>query len=408
MRSIAMNLNRLCKWLGLIVALAVALGLLALVETNPAEAAFPGTNDQIAFTGGLDSDDPDNPEVDLEIYTMMPDGTDIKQLTSKNDTEDLAAKWSPDGQQIAFSSSREGSNSYDIYVMNANGSNQTSLTNAPSLDIDPAWSPDGQQIMFVSAGQIGESNVPNGELYVMNADGSNQTRITNTFRLEDNPDWQAHNVASRPPVASNDSYTTNQGQPLNEAAPGVLANDTDPEGDTLTAQLVSGPSHGTLMLNGNGSFTYTPNANYNGADSFTYKANDGTADSNPATVSITVNPVATSAPRVTGVSPPDKATGVSRSTTVTATFNVAMKPSSLTNPKTHKSTTFILMGPGRKGPTQVSATVTCNTPCTTATLTPSQKLAANTTYTARVTTGVEDTSGKKLGSDYTWSFATGG
>ena len=44
MRSIAMNLNRLCKWLGLIVALAVALGLLALVETNPAEAAFPGTN----------------------------------------------------------------------------------------------------------------------------------------------------------------------------------------------------------------------------------------------------------------------------------------------------------------------------------------------------------------------------
>jgi VCBS repeat-containing protein len=51
--------------------------------------------------------------------------------------------------------------------------------------------------------------------------------------------------------------------------------------------LVSGPAHGTLTLNANGSFTYTPAANYNGPDSFTYKANDGQADSNVATVSIT-------------------------------------------------------------------------------------------------------------------------
>ena len=46
------------------------------------------------------------------------------------------------------------------------------------------------------------------------------------------------------------------------AAPGVLANDTDPDGDPLTAVLVTGPSHGTLTLNANGSFTYTPAANY--------------------------------------------------------------------------------------------------------------------------------------------------
>jgi VCBS repeat-containing protein len=72
---------------------------------------------------------------------------------------------------------------------------------------------------------------------------------------------------------------------------GVLLNDSDPNGNLLTANLVSGPSHGTLTLLPNGAFTYTPNANFNGVDSFTYKANDGTYDSNVATVTITVNPV---------------------------------------------------------------------------------------------------------------------
>ena len=64
----------------------------------------------------------------------------------------------------------------------------------------------------------------------------------------------------------------------------AAGNDTDIDSATLTAVVVTGPAHGTLTLNANGSFTYTPAANYNGPDSFTYKANDGTADSNVATV----------------------------------------------------------------------------------------------------------------------------
>ena len=56
----------------------------------------------------------------------------------------------------------------------------------------------------------------------------------------------------------------------------MLANDTDVDGEPLTAVLVTGPPHGTLTLNADGSFTYTPDANYNGTDSFTYAANDGT------------------------------------------------------------------------------------------------------------------------------------
>src|SRR5262249_17009320 len=75
------------------------------------------------------------------------------------------------------------------------------------------------------------------------------------------------------------------------AAPGVLGNDTDIEGSAMTAMLVVGPAHGTLTLNSNGSFTYTPAADYNGPDSFTYKANDGGLDSNVATVALAITPV---------------------------------------------------------------------------------------------------------------------
>ena len=58
----------------------------------------------------------------------------------------------------------------------------------------------------------------------------------------------------------------------------MLANDTDADGDPLTATLVSGPANGTLTLNADGSFVYTPNANFNGTDTFTYSVSDGTLD----------------------------------------------------------------------------------------------------------------------------------
>ncbi len=97
-----------------------------------------------------------------------------------------------------------------------------------------------------------------------------------------------------PPVAVDDGYSVDEDDTLSVAAPGVLGNDTDPDADPLTAVLLSDVSSGTLTLNADGSFTYTP-SNFHGTDSFTYKANDGTADSNVATVSITVNDVAPAA-----------------------------------------------------------------------------------------------------------------
>ncbi len=93
---------------------------------------------------------------------------------------------------------------------------------------------------------------------------------------------------NRAPLVGNDSFAMNEDTTLTIAAPGVLGNDSDPDNDLLSAFLVSGPLHGTLSLNEDGSFVYTPFANFFGADSFTYKANDGLADSKAATVAIKI------------------------------------------------------------------------------------------------------------------------
>jgi VCBS repeat-containing protein len=93
------------------------------------------------------------------------------------------------------------------------------------------------------------------------------------------------------PVAANDSYSTTEDAPLTVAAPGVLANDLDADGDALQANLVSSVSHGTLQLNNNGSFTYVPATNYNGTDSFVYRTTDGKTNSAPASVSLIITPV---------------------------------------------------------------------------------------------------------------------
>jgi hypothetical protein len=89
-------------------------------------------------------------------------------------------------------------------------------------------------------------------------------------------------------VAADDAYSTDEDTPLSVAAPGVLGNDSDADGDPLTAVLVSDVSNGTLTLNSDGSFSYTPDGGFSGSDSFAYVANDGQADSNLATVSLTV------------------------------------------------------------------------------------------------------------------------
>ncbi len=150
-----------------------------------------------------------------------------------------------------------------------------------------------------------ETNVTGGSLS-LNANGSFtytpvadfNGNVSFTYRASDGTTTSAPatvtitvTAGNDPPTAANDSHTTVEDTPLNVAAPGVLANDTDPDGSALTAVLDTNVTSGTLSLSANGGFTYTPAANFNGNVSFTYRASDGTTTSAPATVTITVTAV---------------------------------------------------------------------------------------------------------------------
>ncbi|WP_345528097.1 LamG-like jellyroll fold domain-containing protein [Nocardioides endophyticus] len=104
------------------------------------------------------------------------------------------------------------------------------------------------------------------------------------------------NFPNTAPTGAADAYTTSEGDPLTVAAPGVLANDTDADEDTLTATGITQPGHGTATLADNGSFTYVPASGFHGTDTFTYLADDGTDSSDPVTVTITVREDDTPAP----------------------------------------------------------------------------------------------------------------
>ena len=114
---------------------------------------------------------------------MNADGSNQTNL-SNHPSHDAQSRLSPDGVRIAFKSNRV---TPAINVMNADGSNQTPLTdNIPGHDSFPAWSPDSTRIAFHS---YGPGRDDNGDIYVMNVDGSNPSRLTNNPARDKQPDW---------------------------------------------------------------------------------------------------------------------------------------------------------------------------------------------------------------------------
>jgi Tol biopolymer transport system component len=163
-------------WLSALVALLLVLAVF-LALAPPAHAAFPGANGKIAFVRGSTTDSWN--EALFEIYVVNGDGaTGLTRLTN-NSVGDTAPAWSPDGTQIAFASLRDdpdgcdvGACNWEIYVMNADGTNVRRLTNNVATDIYPAWSPDGTRIVFDR-----QTAVNDEEIDLINADGSGLTTL---------------------------------------------------------------------------------------------------------------------------------------------------------------------------------------------------------------------------------------
>ena len=114
---------------------------------------------------------------DLEVYTMRPNGSSVRQLTS-NEGIEFQPNWSPDGRRITFTSDR--TDSAEVYVMDADGTNQTSLT-AKRGGVFSAWSPDGRKIVYLSGDY---------DIFTMNADGSHRRRLTRGPAFDFESDWQ--------------------------------------------------------------------------------------------------------------------------------------------------------------------------------------------------------------------------
>ena len=117
---------------------------------------------------------------DYEIYLMNADGSNQTRLTNSTGN-DSRPHWSPDGSKIAFLSGRDGNP--EIYVMTSAGGNQTRLTDNSAADDAPVWSPDGSKIAFQS------NRDGNPEIYVMTSAGGNQTRLTDNSAADDAPVW---------------------------------------------------------------------------------------------------------------------------------------------------------------------------------------------------------------------------
>ncbi len=157
----------------------IALVCISIVIGSPraGESAFPGGNGVIAYYGTAGSS--------FEVFTMNADGTNRKQLTDALGT-DSNPSWSVDGSQILFDSEREGGGfqTRDVFVMNADGFAETVIgTNLLPDDWNPVFSPDGQKIAFQSFRD------GNHEIYVADANGDNAMNLTKNAASDRDPSW---------------------------------------------------------------------------------------------------------------------------------------------------------------------------------------------------------------------------
>src|ERR687890_278963 len=176
-------------YVSVVIAAALAMACLValLAVSQKAEATFPGKNGRIAFEGDRDTDTGDSSS---EIITVSPDGTGMKQLTSASGSGNPT--FSPNGEKIAYAANY-GAGTRGIYVMNRSGNAKKALTDSNNVpEYGPTWSPDGTKIAFIRQERV---STPEGQsdwqvdVWVMNADGSEQKKLTDDSNDEGAPTW---------------------------------------------------------------------------------------------------------------------------------------------------------------------------------------------------------------------------
>ena len=165
-------------------ALTVAVALGCVVGIVVLSRVFARTPVEPAAGGGQGIVFGDGPGEETDLFVVRPDGTGLRRLT--HDGGSGAARWSPDGTKIVFARYDERTQTSDLFVMDADGSEITRLSDTPELsESSSSWSPDGSRIAF----EAHPAGARPSQIYVMNADGGNVVRLSYTAGDAASPDW---------------------------------------------------------------------------------------------------------------------------------------------------------------------------------------------------------------------------
>ena len=232
---------------------------------------------------------PGGSPVDDDIYAKPADDSGSATPIVTGPTDDYQPALSPDGRSLCFTRGAFGTTNATVQRSTIGGADVMQIANSGNGDYNCAWSPDGTEIAYVQ-GIFG-----NGDLMVKSSDGTGTSTalVPNIAgRFDGNPEW------TRNPSPTCQSRSVTVGFNSTASIP-LRCVDPAPESDPVKLSIVTTPGHGTLGHLTPASITYTPARNFAGRDSFAFKGNDGTSDSNVATVHLRILPPP--APRISSL-----------------------------------------------------------------------------------------------------------